>query len=327
MQIKRNKAIATGLICSIFFLPFCLFLLGVVSGELSPKDSSAIGSATATINVNIPDNISIELSKDQLSIDLGIEGDTDIFGSDNTVVDVSTNNYTGYKLYLTDNDDSPVGNTALIRQKSDPSDTVEASIPTIEDDGTYTSATMVPSHWGWSVTTSTTGYKAIAPKGASTAALVNKDIAVNHDYTPVYFGVKAYSSLPGGVYKSSVVFTAVANYQPDGGNRIKSVSPNIVAVSESGNREIAIDTDINYVTNLVDEDHPLTVTLINSADNTDTVTCANPAITNNSGKVRIICTTPAAGLTDGADYTVKIDFAKLHGMVYRLENAVKIGNF
>ena len=119
MQIIKHHKLNQGIIISSLGFFLFLFALTLVSPELLPSSSSA-ASSTATINVSIPDNISIELSKTNLNIDLAISGGVDVFGSDSTNVEVSTNNYTGYTLSMTDNDTTPTDNTSLIRQKTRP---------------------------------------------------------------------------------------------------------------------------------------------------------------------------------------------------------------
>jgi len=320
MQIKQHKLITTISLCSFLFI--LSFLCLGLSPELLPSSSSA-ASSTATINVSIPDNISIELSKTNLNIDLAISGGVDVFGSDSTNVEVSTNNYTGYTLSMTDNDTTPTDNTSLIRQKLDPTDPTEpdASIPTIEQDiaGGYTSDTMTASHWGYSIDSSTTGYKAVPPLSATNIIKTTTSASLS-DSTPVYFGVKAAPTLMPGTYKSTVIFTAIANYQPSQNNAITAISPATILIDAA--EILTIDTNIDYSENLVDATHPLTVTLINTADSTKTATCGSVALVNNNDKLRVTCTTPTTGIELNANYTIRLVFTKLGDLAYNSEDTV-----
>ncbi|MBQ6394666.1 hypothetical protein IJH97_02890 [Candidatus Saccharibacteria bacterium] len=320
-KINLFKLVAVG---SGGFLVLILSLMAVTPALL-PSSSSA-ASSTATINVSIPDNISIELSKTNLNIDL--TSATTVFGSDNTVVSVSTNNFTGYKLYLTDNDDTPVGNTALIREKTDPSE-ADSSIPTITMDAAhastgYTSEEMSPISWGYSTTSATTGYKNISPKGASTEPIRSLDEAAAEDLTPVYFGVKSYPTLMPGTYKSTVIFTAVANYIPSQSNEITNISPATIPTDQS--TTLTIDTNIDYSENLVDSTHPLNVSLVKVSDTSTTLSCTNVSLVENteggSSKLRITCTTPATGLEPDVDYTVRLVFTKLGDLAYNSNDTI-----
>jgi len=319
MQIKQHKLITTISLCSFLFI--LSFLCLGLSPELLPSSSSA-ASSTATINVSIPDNISIELSKTNLNIDLAISGGVDVFGSDSTNVEVSTNNYTGYTLSMTDNDTTPTDNTSLIRQKLDPTDPTEpdASIPTIEQDiaGGYTSDTMTASHWGYSIDSSTTGYKAVPPLSATNIIKTTTSASLS-DSTPVYFGVKAAPTLMPGTYKSTVIFTAVANYQPSQNNAITAISP--TTISTDGGETLTIDTNIDYSENLVDATHPLNVSLVKVSDTSTTLSCGSVALVNNSDKLRITCTTPTTGIEE-TNYTVQLVFTKLGDLTYNSEDTI-----
>ncbi|MBQ3409856.1 hypothetical protein IJG66_00650 [Candidatus Saccharibacteria bacterium] len=320
MKIRKINSFKLAAVGSGSLLILTLMAL-VMTPTMMPGSSSAAGSATATITVNIPDNIAIELSKTALNIDLGITGGTDAFGSDNTIVDVSTNNYTGYTLSMTDNDTTPTGNTALIRQKNEASE-ADSTIPTIESDieGGYTSDTMTASHWGYSLASATTGYKAVPALGA-TNVIKTTDSASSSDTTPVFFGVKAASSLMPGTYKSTVIFTAVANYQPDKNNAITNISPASIAVD--GGEELTIDTNIDYSDNLVDATHPLNVLLVKVGSNPETtVSCGSVALANNSDKLRITCTTPTTGLEEDEAYTVRLVFTKLGDLAYDSSSSI-----
>ena len=322
MQIIKHHKLNQGIIISSLGFFLFLFALTLVSPELLPSSSSA-ASSTATINVSIPDNISIELSKTNLNIDLAISGGVDVFGSDSTNVEVSTNNYTGYTLSMTDNDTTPTDNTSLIRQKLDPTDPTEpdASIPTIEQDiaGGYTSDTMTASHWGYSIDSSTTGYKAVPPLSATNIIKTTTSASLS-DSTPVYFGVKAAPTLMPGTYKSTVIFTAIANYQPSQNNAITAISPATILIDAA--EILTIDTNIDYSENLVDATHPLTVTLINTADSTKTATCGSVALVNNNDKLRVTCTTPTTGIELNANYTIRLVFTKLGDLAYNSEDTV-----
>ncbi len=329
MQIIKHHKLNQGIIISSLGFFLFLFALTLVSPELLPSSSSA-ASSTATINVSIPDNISIELSKTNLNIDLAISGGVDVFGSDSTNVEVSTNNYTGYTLSMTDNDTTPTDNTSLIRQKLDPTDPTDptepdASIPTIEQDiaGGYTSDTMTASHWGYSIDSSTTGYKAVPPLSATNIIKTTTSASLS-DSTPVYFGVKAAPTLMPGTYKSTVIFTAIANYQPSQNNQITNVAPSSIYVGSSTNQTITIDTNIDYSENLTDATHPLNVYFVKVGSTPESSTaCANVSLLNNSDKLRITCTTPGTAL-EATGYTIRLIFTKLGDLTYNSDDTLSI---
>lgn len=328
MKINNAGKISAGI--PLLMMPASLafvFALSAILPELAPSDSSAVATGTALINLTVPDNISIDLSKTELEINISPSGSYANFAEDYTVAEVSTNNFTGYTLVLSDTD----SDTNLVRTKvsTEEPDSTIATINTTNNPG-YDSSVGIASGdlrsnaWGYSVGSGTAGsYTAgnyfDVPALASPRNIKVTSDAVSSDLTPVFFGTKVDNTMTPGSYQDEVIFTAIANYQPSSSNAITAISPS--TISTDGGETLTIDTNIDYSENLVDSTHPLNVSLVKVSDTGTTLSCGSVALVNNSDKLRITCTTPTTGIEE-TNYTVQLVFTKLGDLTYNSEDTI-----
>jgi len=328
MKINNAGKISAGI--PLLMMPASLafvFALSAILPELAPSDSSAVATGTALINLTVPDNISIDLSKTELEINISPSGSYANFAEDYTVAEVSTNNFTGYTLVLSDTD----SDTNLVRTKvsTEEPDSTIATINTTNNPD-YDSSVGIASGdlrsnaWGYSVGSGTAGsYTAgnyfDVPALASPRNIKVTSDAVSSDLTPVFFGTKVDNTMTPGNYQDEVIFTAIANYQPSRSNAITAISPS--TISTDGGETLTIDTNIDYSENLVDSTHPLNVSLVKVSDTSTTLSCGSVALVNNSDKLRITCTTPTTGIEE-TNYTVQLVFTKLGDLTYNSEDTI-----
>ena len=175
----------------------------------SPATLTSATSSPLSLYVTLSPVISLSNSSPNLTTTLDEKNKV---YSLSTNLSVSTNNYTGYTLSMTD----PAG-TDL--EDAD----VETTIPSIESATTLTTANLdatFPAN-RWAFTTDllinsdqgTTTYK---PLPAETATeLKVTDEPANASTTTVTFSTKINNDIPAGAYSDKVYFTAIANTLPD----------------------------------------------------------------------------------------------------------------
>ena len=245
---------------SIFSL-FLLFGFTAVSLFAPIIKSNASESFTSKISTEINPVIAIT-SPEELSLEL-LPTPAGIFTSGSVDVDVSTNAFKGYELYLSAKDTD-----TFMKSELNPSDTTNRISSSFT--GSVTSSTMAKNAWGYSL--NSTDFSAVPAK---TSAKKIKDITTLPTApelkTTVHFGAKVDTTLDSGRYKADILFTAVAHPNPPKAQGIFLISsmqdmrPEICAINTTPNKTATqLDTngshhgDPNYVP---------TVTLTDTRDN------------------------------------------------------------
>ena len=245
---------------SIFSL-FLLFGFTAVSLFAPIIKSNASESFTSKISTEINPVIAIT-SPEELSLEL-LPTPAGTFTSGSIDVDVSTNAFKGYELYLSAKDTD-----TFMKSELNPSDTTNRISSSFT--GSVTSSTMAKNAWGYSL--NSTDFSAVPAK---TSAKKIKDITTLPTApelkTTVHFGAKVDTTLDSGRYKADILFTAVAHPNPPKAQGIFLISsmqdmrPEICAINTTPNKTATqLDTngshhgDPNYVP---------TVTLIDTRDN------------------------------------------------------------
>ena len=243
---------------------FSLFLLfGFIAVSLFAPiiKSNASESFTSKISTEINPVIAIT-SPEELSLEL-LPTPAGTFTSGSVDVDVSTNAFKGYELYLSAKDTD-----TFMKSELNPSDTTNRISSSFT--GSVTSSTMAKNAWGYSL--NSTDFSAVPAK---TSAKKIKDITTLPTApelkTTVHFGAKVDTTLDSGRYKADILFTAVAHPNPLKAQGIFLISnmqdmrPETCAINTTPNKTATqLDTngshhgDPNYVP---------TVTLTDTRDN------------------------------------------------------------
>ena len=243
---------------------FSLFLLfGFIAVSLFAPiiKSNASESFTSKISTEINPVIAIT-SPEELSLEL-LPTPAGTFTSGSVDVDVSTNAFKGYELYLSAKDTD-----TFMKSELNPSDTTNRISSSFT--GSVTGSTMAKNAWGYSL--NSTDFSAVPAK---TSAKKIKDITTLPTApelkTTVHFGAKVDTTLDSGRYKADILFTAVAHPNPPKAQGIFLISsmqdmrPEICAINTTPNKTATqLDTngshhgDPNYVP---------TVTLTDTRDN------------------------------------------------------------
>ena len=189
------------------------FLVGAATLTFLPLTASAAsGSANTTINATIGSSISITTSSTvAISLTPTAGG---VVSSNSDAVTVNTNNATGYFLELADSDAS----TNLVSGAN----TIAAH------SGTFASPTVLANNtWGYRTdglggfgagptsaetnnASSSTTWAGVPASGSPQTLRTTSSTATN-DVTTVWYGVKATSSKPNGIYTDTVTYTATTN--------------------------------------------------------------------------------------------------------------------
>ena len=188
---------------SIFSL-FLLFGFTAISLFAPIIKSNASESFTSKISTEINPVIAIT-SPEELSLEL-LPTPAGTFTSGSVDVDVSTNAFKGYELYLSAKDTD-----TFMKSELNPSDTTNRISSNFT--GSVTSSTMAKNAWGYSL--NSTDFSAVPAK---TSAKKIKDITTLPTApelkTTVHFGAKVDTTLDSGRYKADILFTAVAHPNP-----------------------------------------------------------------------------------------------------------------
>ena len=215
-------------------------------------------------------------------------------------VTTTTNSVTGYKLYIS-SASSTTGANSLNGSGTAAGYSLSAATGTLE-----TPATLSTNTWGYT-TTSVTGNSTTITETSNFIGMplmhsenllqTYNQAATSGNSLEVYYGVKANTALPSGIYTSNVVYTVVAEGSPASEGKV--ALDQVATTSLTGGETITISTG-----------------LYTSATNigTPAVTiggdvCTDVASTiTSSGAIRLTCTTPAK--TNYGDYDVAVSIPK-----------------
>ena len=153
-------------------------------------------SETANVKVSIPESLTLTLSADNLTFNLE---DTDLH-TDKLVVTAKTNAVSGYTIsFNANNDYNDLKHSNVL---------VEDKIESITED--KTEATFPETAWAYSTDTEDYTFKKIPLTPENVFATTEKG-ENTHDFT---VGVRA-NNLAAGNYENELIFTAVANPEPE----------------------------------------------------------------------------------------------------------------
>ena len=243
---------------SIFSL-FLLFGFTAVSLFAPIIKSNASESFTSKISTEINPVIAIT-SPEELSLEL-LPTPAGAFTSGSVDVDVSTNAFKGYELYLSAKDTD-----TFMKSELNPSDTTNRISSSFT--GSVTGSTMAKNAWGYSL--NSTDFSAVPAK---TSAKKIKDITTLPTApelkTTVHFGAKVDTTLDSGRYKADILFTAVAHPNPaktlHSIAKMQQMTPEICTATTTPNRTATtLDTDGSHHE---DPNYVPTKTLTDTRDN------------------------------------------------------------
>ena len=169
------------------------------------SDAAQAEETTSKVKLTVNPVISISL-QNALNVDvLPTQGGT--FSSNTAALSISTNNETGYSLYMTTGN----GENTLTGQNPGISNVISAVNG--GNDG-VTSTDFGNNTWGYNLSqeavSDTTAYEAV-PTATGDTALITTSSPTEADTYNLTFGTKVDTSLPSGTYSNDVVVSVVAN--------------------------------------------------------------------------------------------------------------------
>ena len=167
--------------------------------------SAQAEEATSKVKLTVNPVISISL-QNALNVDV-LPTEDGTFSSNTAALSISTNNETGYSLYMATGN----GKNTLTSQNPGTSDVISA---VNGGDNGVTSANFTNNTWGYNLSqeavSDTTTYKAV-PTATGDTALIYTESPTEADTYNLTFGTKVDTSLPSGTYSNDVVVSVVAN--------------------------------------------------------------------------------------------------------------------
>ena len=261
-------------------------------------------AANSDVNVTLAPVISMRVTKNNSDITtLALDVDplpSGRFVKDDLSVLVSTSNITGYTLTMANNDDT----TALTNTNNTVTDAI-ASITTLptETTNTTTEANFPVNSWGYSLGDITDTNQTFSRIPTSSAADTIKATSTTstEDATKVTFAAKADTAITAGTYQDTIVFSVVTNYVPPA-TATFTVAP-VSTTNTAGGDTLTLDTDIDWIDNI----GQMIVTIYSTP--TNGASCTSPTATNNNGKLRITCTSPAMSV---GTYNVDLELVRFN---------------
>ena len=202
------------------------------SAQAEEAGSKVSLSVAPVISLSLQDTVAVEVTPTQ-------DG---TFRSNTATLSISTNNETGYSLYMATSN----GKNTLTSQNPSISNVISAVNG--GEDGVV-SAKFDNNTWGYNLSqeavSDTTAYKAV-PAATGDTALISTSSPTKADTYNLTFGTKVDTSLPSGTYSNDVVVSVVANpeYVPTISEvaDMQDVTAEICAASAEGETATLIDT-------------------------------------------------------------------------------------
>ena len=167
------------------------------SAQAEEAESKVSLSVAPVISLSLQDTVAVEVTPTQ-------DG---TFSSNTAALSISTNNETGYSLYMATSN----GKNTLASQNPSISNVISAVNG--GEDGVV-SANFGNNTWGYNLSqdsvSDTTAYKAV-PTATGDTALITTSSPTEADTYNLTFGTKVDTSLPSGTYSNDVVVSVVAN--------------------------------------------------------------------------------------------------------------------
>ena len=168
-------------------------------------DAAQAEETTSKVKLTVNPVISISL-QNALNVDV-LPTEDGTFRSNTAALSISTNNETGYSLYLATGN----GENTLTSQNPGTSSVISA---VNGGDNGVTSSNFGNNTWGYNLSqdsvSDTTTYKAV-PTATGDTALITTESPTEADTYNLTFGTKVDTSLPSGTYSNDVVVSVVAN--------------------------------------------------------------------------------------------------------------------
>ena len=168
-------------------------------------DAAQAEEAGSKVSLSVAPVISLSL-QDTVAVDVTPTQDG-TFSSNTAALSISTNNETGYSLYMATSN----GKNTLTSQNPGTSDVISA---VNGGDNGVTSAKFTNNTWGYNLSqeavSDTTVYKAV-PTANGDTAIITTSSPTEVDTYNLTFGTKVDTSLPSGTYSNDVVVSVVAN--------------------------------------------------------------------------------------------------------------------
>ena len=167
------------------------------TAQAEEAESKVSLSVAPVISLSLQDTVAVEVTPTQ-------DG---TFRSNTATLSISTNNETGYSLYMA------TGNGKNTLTSQNPSISNVISAVNGGEDG-VASANFGNNTWGYNLSqeavSDTTAYKAV-PTATGDTALITTESPTEADTYNLTFGTKVDTSLPSGTYSNDVVVSVVAN--------------------------------------------------------------------------------------------------------------------
>ena len=204
MRLQQNKVwggthLLVGGVSLLTFL-----ILGAMVFPTLPQTAQA-EQVPSRVKLTVNPVISISL-QNALTVDV-LPTQDGTFSSNTTALSISTNNETGYSLYMATGN----GENTLTSQNPGTSDVIAA---VNGGDNGVTSAGFGNNTWGYNLSqeavSDATAYKAV-PTATGDTAIISTSSPTEADTYNLTFGTKVDTSLPSGTYSNDVVVSVVAN--------------------------------------------------------------------------------------------------------------------
>ena len=183
---------------------FTLLILGAMIFPTLPQTAQA-EEAESKVSLSVAPVISLSL-QDTVAVEVTPTQDG-TFSSNTAALSISTNNETGYSLYMA------TGNGKNTLTSQNPSISNVISAVNGGEDG-VASAKFDNNTWGYNLSqeavSDDTTYKAV-PTATGDTALISTSSPTEADTYNLTFGTKVDTSLPSGTYSNDVVVSVVAN--------------------------------------------------------------------------------------------------------------------
>ncbi len=167
------------------------------TAQAEEAESKVSLSVAPVIGLSLQDTVTVEVTPTQ-------DG---TFSSNTATLSVSTNNETGYSLYMATGN----GENTLTSQNPGISNVISA---VNGGDNGVTSSNFGNNTWGYNLSqeavSDTTTYKAV-PTATGDTAIITTSSPTEADTYNLTFGTKVDTSLPSGTYSNDVVVSVVAN--------------------------------------------------------------------------------------------------------------------
>ena len=202
------------------------------SAQAEEAESKVSLSVAPVISLSLQDTVAVEVTPTQ-------DG---TFSSNTAALSISTNNETGYSLYMATRN----GKNTLTSQNPGTSDVIAA---VNGGDNGVTSSNFGNNTWGYNLSqeavSDATAYKAV-PTANGDTALISTSSPTEADTYNLTFGTKVDTSLPSGTYSNDVVVSVVANpeYVPTISEvaDMQDVTAETCAASAEGETATLVDT-------------------------------------------------------------------------------------